>query len=111
MKCDDTVTANNTYIRNPDYSASWTPTSKSTCKFTLENPGDICQYRLDFDDFTLQAPTIGAAAAIKLGACDTDSMSVTDANKAVLPEICGKNSGQHSKYLPRNRKLRQTYTS
>jgi hypothetical protein len=95
MKCDDTVTANNTYIRNPDYSASWSPTSKTTCKFTLENPGDICQYRLDFDDFNLQAPTVGAAGAIKLGACDTDSMFVTDANKAILPTICGKNSGQH----------------
>jgi len=95
MKCDDTVTANNTYIRNPEYSASWKPTSKEQCKFTLENPGDVCQYRLDFDDLSLESPTVGAAGAIRLGDCATDSMTVTDVNKAVLPTICGKNSGQH----------------
>merc|ERR1719330_1957185 len=99
MTCGDTVTANNTYIRNPEYSASWKPTSKEQCSFTLENPGDVCQYRLDFDDLSLEAPTVGAAGAIKLGDCATDSMTITDVNKAVLPTICGKNSGQHSKYL------------
>lgn len=91
-KCDDLVTANNTYIRNPEYSASWDPTSSTNCKFTLENPGDICQYRLDFDDFNLQIPVV---TDVKLGDCSTDSMTITDVNKRVLPVICGKNSGQH----------------
>jgi hypothetical protein len=90
--CDDLITANNTYIRNPDYSASWDPTSSTNCKFTLENPGDICQYRLDFDDFNIQNPDV---TAVKLGDCSTDSMTITDVNKRVLPVICGKNSGQH----------------
>merc|ERR1739844_852237 len=93
MTCGDTVTANNTYIRNPEYSASWKPTSKEQCSFTLENPGDVCQYRLDFDDLSLEAPTVGAAGAIKLGDCATDSMTITDVNKAVLPTICGKKLG------------------
>jgi len=93
--CDDIVKANNTYIRNPDYSASYEPTSTTNCKFELENPGDICQYRLDFVQFQLENPGVGAAAATGTGACTNDYLTITGANKQVLPVICGDATGQH----------------
>jgi len=97
-KCDDIVKANNTYIRNPDYDASYKPTAATNCKFELENPGDICQYRLDFVKFQLEKPQekpTGVSTATGVGACTTDSLTITGANKQVLPVICGKADGQH----------------
>merc|ERR1711992_447014 len=94
--CGDTVKANNTYIRNPKYPAVDTKLLK-TCKYEIENPGKICQYRIDFDSLRLKSPdAISAAQTVTgPGICTADSLTITDPNKQKLPVICGKNTGQH----------------
>ena len=44
--CGSTVSTNNTYVRNPGYPSSYTPTSTGTCSFTIDKVSeDICQLR------------------------------------------------------------------
>ena len=44
--CGSTVSANNTYIRNPGYPSSYTPTTTGTCSFTIDKASDdVCQLR------------------------------------------------------------------
>ena len=44
--CGSTVSTNITYIRNPGYPGSITPTSTGTCSFTIDKASDdICQLR------------------------------------------------------------------
>ena len=44
--CGSTLSANITYIRNPGYPSSITPTATGTCSFTIEKVSDdICQLR------------------------------------------------------------------
>merc|ERR1719369_2069203 len=47
--CGSTVSTNTSYIRNPNYPSSYTPTSAGTCTFKISKVSDeICQLRLDF---------------------------------------------------------------
>ena len=44
--CGASVSTNLTYIRNPGYPGTYTPTSTGTCTFTIyKASGDICQLR------------------------------------------------------------------
>ena len=44
--CGSTVSTNITYIRNPGYPSSITPTSTGSCAFTIDKASDdICQLR------------------------------------------------------------------
>ena len=44
--CGSTVSTNITYIRNPGYPGTYTPTSTGTCTYTIyKASGDICQLR------------------------------------------------------------------
>ena len=44
--CGSTVSSNSSYIRNPGYPSSITPTSTGTCEFTIDKASDdICQLR------------------------------------------------------------------
>ena len=44
--CGSTVSTNNTYIRNPGYPSSYTPTSTGTCTVTIKKVSDdVCQLR------------------------------------------------------------------
>jgi len=53
---------------------------------------NICQLRLDFNDFTLEQPNIN-------GQCETDFMTITGtANDAVVPTLCGTNTDKHREY-------------
>ena len=57
--------------------------------FHIEYAEDICQIKLDFEDFTLAQPDVN-------GICSTQFFEVTNSLSSV-PRICGENSGQHSK--------------
>lgn len=51
-------------------------------------PYRICQLRLDFIDFELNAPIEGE--------CTSDSFMVSGHNaNSVVPRVCGRNRGQH----------------
>ena len=48
--CGDTVSSNITYIRNPGYPGTYTPTSSGSCSFTVYKASDdICQLRKGFN--------------------------------------------------------------
>jgi len=58
-----------------------------TCTYTVtKSAPNICQIRLDFDEFSLAAPTAA-------GDCNTDKFMVTGASG--VPQICGNAAGQH----------------
>lgn len=55
---------------------------------TIEKAPNVCQLRLEFEDFTLAQPD-------ENGLCTTDSFMVRTTVGERLPIICGENSGQH----------------
>lgn len=75
---------------NPQYPKGENGTD--TCQVTIEKANNVCQLRLDFEDFTLAQPD-------ENGLCTTDSFMVRTTVGERLPILCGENSGQHSKYL------------
>merc|ERR1719373_1209431 len=51
--CGSTISTNTSYIRNPGYPSTYTPTTGGTCVFTINKVSDdICQLRLDFQTFS-----------------------------------------------------------
>merc|ERR1719445_1536460 len=47
--CGSTISTNTSYIRNPNYPSSYTPSSTGSCTFTInKSTSDICQLRIDF---------------------------------------------------------------
>merc|ERR1711936_102424 len=86
--CGASVSTNITYIRNPGYPSSYTPTSAGTCSFTINKASDdICQLRLDFQ-------TMSGYTATTAGAC-TASFEATGQTMKNPPVICGTNTGYH----------------
>jgi len=87
--CSTSITTNTTYIRNPNYPSSYTPTSAGTCTYTLKKVSDdICQLRLDFQ--TMTGFYTGTS-----GACGVDDFEVSGATGYDPPTICGTNTGYH----------------
>jgi len=86
--CGSTLSSNITYIRNPGYPSSYTPTSAGTCSFTISKAADdICQLRLDFQ-------TMSGYTATTAGVC-TASFEATGQTSANPPKICGTNTDYH----------------
>jgi len=83
------VSANTTYLRNPGYPSTITPSSTGTCKYTVtKTSDDICQLRLDFETLS------GYATSTTVGAC-TDSFAAAGQTGKNPPTICGTNTGYH----------------
>ncbi|RWS20080.1 uncharacterized protein B4U80_10746 [Leptotrombidium deliense] len=79
---------NHTYFVNPLYPAPVTGTN--SCALTVYKPFKyrICQLRLDFLEFDINRPLAGN--------CDSDRMVISGINaNAVVPTLCGRNTGQH----------------
>merc|ERR1719410_2560411 len=86
--CGSTVSTNNTYIRNPGYPSSWTPSTTGTCTNTIKKMSDdICQLRLDFETMTGYTTTT-------VGGCTASFTATGDSGKNP-PRICGTNTGFH----------------
>lgn len=86
--CSSTISNNNTYITNPGFPSTYTPSATGTCIFTVKKcSDDVCQLRLDFQTFT------GFTAA-STGAC-TDKFDVSTNTGVNPPTICGTNTGYH----------------
>ena len=89
--CSTSITTNTTYIRNPNYPSSYTPSSAGTCSYTVKKVSDdICQLRLDFQ--TMTGFYTGTS-----GACGVDDFEVSGATGHDPPTICGTNTGYHSR--------------
>merc|ERR1712107_569334 len=90
--CSSTITTNTTYIRNPNYPSSYTPSSTGSCTFTVNKVlDDVCQLRLDFQTFSGFVVVDGAAP---YGQC-TDYLSADGQSGANPPDICGTNTDYH----------------
>ena len=91
--CSTTVSQNCSYIKNPGYPSAYTSTS--SCQFTIDKcDSSVCDLRLDFERFTTNGP---AATDETSGGLCQDILTTTVNTGQVIPEICGENSGQHSK--------------
>ena len=87
--CGATVPNNCSYIQNPNYPSS---ESSGDCSFNISPlNADVCQLRLDFDNFdiTETAPITGAC---------TDTFDVTSGSSRDYFALCGTLTGQHSKF-------------
>jgi len=86
--CDSTISINETSFINNNYPNIDTATSncKTTVKLLNRN---ICQLRLDFDEFVLNQPTTE-------GLCTDAFLRVSKSlDDRKIPLICGSNNGQH----------------
>jgi len=87
--CSASISANTTYIRNPGYPSSYTPSSSGSCTYTINKVSDdICQLRLDFQTFS------GFTTTTPNGGC-SDSFAVAGQTGKDPPTICGTNTGYH----------------
>merc|ERR1711997_26453 len=87
--CGTSISTNTTYIRNPGYPSSYTPTSASTCTYTFNKASeDVCQLRLDFQTFS------GFATSTTAGSC-YDTLAIKGQTGVDPPSICGTNTGYH----------------
>jgi len=83
--CGTTATQNCTYIQNPSY-----PTTYSTsgnCIFTITPvSANICQLRLDFDNFDITDASTGEC---------TDSLTIGGQSGLNPMDLCGTNTNMH----------------
>ena len=89
--CGATVANNCSYIQNPNYPSS---ESSGECSFNITPlNADVCQIRLDFDNFdiTETTPIVGTCV---------DSFDVTSGSSRDYYTLCGTLSGEHSKTFP-----------
>lgn len=94
VSCGAEVSQEDVVFRNADYPSNQALFGQ--CKITVNAKPDICQLRLDFQEFVLSPPeTCGPRA----GFCVDDAFSVSaGVESASYPALCGQNSGQHSTY-------------
>ncbi|GLV46660.1 uncharacterized protein CBL_11497 [Carabus blaptoides fortunei] len=84
--CGETAKENQTYFVNTGYPSQYD--SPGSCQLTLlKSKLDICQFRLDFDQFALMGPE-----AVN-NICNNDQFIVSGGTP--VPIICGLNSGNH----------------
>jgi len=93
------VTLNNTYIRNPGYTSTFS--TQGTYTHTIKKiSSNICQFRLDFDEFEIIKPNINTVANPNLPSdCPTDTLTVKEGlDKTSVnypPVYCGIGTGMH----------------
>ena len=86
--CGASVTTNTSYIRNPGYPSTYTPSTTGSCTYTISKVSDdICQLRLDFQ-------TMSGYVTTTAGAC-TDSFTALGKAGKSIPTICGTNTDYH----------------
>merc|ERR1711981_761487 len=85
--CGSSVTKNGTYIENPSYPTTYTTTGSCSYKVTPVS-SDICQLRLDFDNFAI------SYNSATTGLC-TDSFAMTGPSGQNPLTLCGTLTNQH----------------
>jgi len=91
--CGSAINQNCTYIRNPDFPSALNAKT-STCAHTINKCAeDVCQFRLDFEAFSLLGQTLTTEADTT--ACPKDRLVITSTSANTIPRICGQNAGQH----------------
>ncbi|XP_025263871.1 uncharacterized protein LOC105249054 [Camponotus floridanus] len=86
ISCGGLAADNNTYFVNPNYPSSFD--GMESCQLTLvKSHPDVCQYRLDFEQFNIRGPETTN------NVCTYDQFIVSGGNP--VPTICGNNNGNH----------------
>merc|ERR1712038_699610 len=83
--CGTGITQNCTYISNPSYPTTYTTTGSCSHAITPVS-SDICQIRLDFDNFDITETTAGVC---------TDSFAMTGPSGQNPLNLCGTLTGAH----------------
>ncbi|XP_064488482.1 uncharacterized protein LOC135400576 [Ornithodoros turicata] len=91
VTCGATVGEDDVVFQNAEY-----PNDRvqfGQCQITIKAKPEVCQLRIDFQDFILGPPqTCGP----KAGYCLDDAFTVTSGvGGASMPVLCGHNAGQH----------------
>jgi len=82
---------NCSYIKNPGFPTAFSSTS--SCSYTINKcDSSVCDVRLDFEQFTTNAPSLTTEAS---GGLCQDILTISTNTGQSIPEICGANSGQH----------------
>jgi len=85
--CGSTISTNTSYIRNPNFPSSYSPTSTGSCEIKVTKcSNDVCQLRIDFQTMTGFTNTVGVC---------TDKFAVEGQTGTNPPTICGTNTGYH----------------
>jgi len=88
----NTISYNDSYLQNPGFPSAFTSTG-TTISYTITKcSNNICWLRLDFEQNTIEAPSVTTEAS---GGVCVDSMTVTTNTGQVIPTICGANNGEH----------------
>jgi len=83
--CGSTVSQNCTYIQNPSYPTTFSTTG--SCAYSVTPlSSDICQLRLDFDNFDITDASTGVC---------TDSFTAAGPTGSNPMDLCGTNTGMH----------------
>jgi len=90
-----TISQNCSYIRNPNYPNAYTDTTSLQYNIVKCDPS-VCHLRLDFESFDINGLTdsVEYENAMAVITC-TDRFTITSSADPGLPEICGRNNGQH----------------
>merc|ERR1712156_850825 len=99
--CGAAVNVNCSYIKNPGFPAAFTSTS--SCSYTINKcDSSVCDVRLDFEQFTTNAPAsteedggLGDPDMTPAGGICQDILTISTNTGQAIPEICGMNTGQH----------------
>ena len=98
ISCGGSSSANNSYAIISSYSTS---TDDDPCTYTFcKTNSDVCKLRIDFDTMVLTGPdglssTVAYTDGPRVGACGTDTLTISNPGGDVPPTICGYNTGQH----------------
>merc|ERR1712106_1316043 len=85
--CGAMISTNTTYIRNPGYPSSYTPSSTGNCNFAInKSAADICQLSIDFQTMSGFDETAGVCS---------DSLATAGQTGKQPPTVCGTMTGYH----------------
>lgn len=92
-----TISENRTHIRNPLYPTAETAVPASQTYTISRMQSDICQVRLDFDNFVIAGPsnTVESAANTLLSGNCKDKMTTALGSGFLVPVLCGVMTGEH----------------
>lgn len=92
-----TIKENRTYIRNPLYPSVETATPSAAITYTIEKmQSDICQVRLDFDNFVIGGPSNSLESGVDGAVTNCkDTLTTTLSSNFQVPVLCGVMTGEH----------------
>lgn len=93
-----TISENRTYIQNPLYPAIETSGAGTTITYTINKcQTDICQVRLDFDNFVIAGPAnTGEATGLTTDYTNCNDKLVSSSSSSFfVPTLCGVMSNEH----------------